>query len=240
MYKKILLTIIMCITLITITGCNTVEKNNKKESRVTDSIKFKEEYESLNNKDLGYGELRKLNIDEDNPFVYKSPNDIVKLMDNKETFIVYFGFNSCPWCRSIIETLIEVSKDNNIDTIYYVDVKEIRDVMVLEDDKAITETKGTDGYYKLLEYFDEVLDDYTLNNDDGDIIKTGEKRIYAPNVIVVKDGKPKKLVTGISEKQTKPNMKLTDEIKEDTYNQFKDLFKLIKEDSNVCTKNSKC
>lgn len=240
MYKKILLTIIMCITLITITGCNTVEKNNKKESRVTDSIKFKEEYESLNNKDLGYGELRKLNIDEDNPFVYKSPNDIVKLMDNKETFVVYFGFNSCPWCRSIIETLIEVSKDNNIDTIYYVDVKEIRDVMVLEDDKAITETKGTDGYYKLLEYFDEVLDDYTLNNDDGDIIKTGEKRIYAPNVIVVKDGKPKKLVTGISEKQTKPNMKLTDEIKEDTYNQFKDLFKLIKEDSNVCTKNSKC
>ena len=161
-------------------------------------------------------------------------------MMNKETFVVYFGFNSCPWCRSVIETLIKVSKDNNIDTIYYVDVKDIRDVMVLDGDEAITDKEGSKGYYKLIEYFDNVLDDYTLNNEDGDIIKTGEKRIYAPNVIVVKNGKAKALVTGISEKQTKPNMELTDEMKEDTYNQFDELFEHIKEDSKVCTKNSKC
>lgn len=241
MYKKILLGIIICITLVMFTGCNNNDKKEiKKENKVTDSVKFKKEYEELNNKDLGYGELREITIDEDNPFVYKSAEDIVKLIEDKETFVVYFGFNSCPWCRSVIETLIKVSKDNNIDTIYYVDVKDIRDVMVLDGDEAITDKEGSKGYYKLIEYFDNVLDDYTLNNEDGDIIKTGEKRIYAPNVIVVKNGKAKALVTGISEKQTKPNMELTDEMKEDTYNQFDELFEHIKEDSKVCTKNSKC
>ena len=35
-------------------------------------------------------------------------------------------------------------------------------------------------------------------------------------------------------------MELTDEMKEDTYNQFDELFEHIKEDSKVCTKNSKC
>ena len=33
--------------------------------------------------------------------------DILKRIDNKETFYVYFGDRLCPWCRSVIEKSIE-------------------------------------------------------------------------------------------------------------------------------------
>ena len=40
--------------------------------------------------------------------------EIVKIL-NEGTGVIYFGFNSCPWCRSMIETLLKVIDDNNIE-----------------------------------------------------------------------------------------------------------------------------
>ena len=88
----------------------------------TDSIKFKEEYESLNGKKYKNKKIRDVKIEKDNPFVYKTAEEIVDLIENGESFIVYFGFSKCPWCRSMIETFIKTAKENNIDKIYYVDM----------------------------------------------------------------------------------------------------------------------
>ena len=88
----------------------------------TDSIKFKEEYESLNGKKYKNKKIRDVKIEKDNPFVYKTAEEIVDLIENGESFIVYFGFSKCPWCRSMIETFIKTAKENNIDKIYYVDI----------------------------------------------------------------------------------------------------------------------
>lgn len=205
------------------------QKEKKEENKVnSDALKFKEEYESLNGKKNSNGkEYRKLEIDEENVFVYASAGDIVKAVENKETFLVYFGFKSCPWCRSILPTLISVAKDKGVDKIYYVDIEDIRDIKELgKKDKVKTAKEGTKNYYKLLDLLSDVLSDYTLTNKKDEEIKTGEKRIYAPNVVAVVDGEAEELTTGISNKQKDAYSEITDEIKKDMK---KDLGKVIDE-----------
>ena len=222
------LVIIFSITLLI--GCGTK----------TDASKFKEEYESLNGQTINGNKVRSINVDEDNPFVYKNAKEIITMMDNKESFVVYFGFAKCPWCRSVLETLIKVAKNNGLDTIYYVDILDIRDTLKVENDKVVTDKKGSDDYYKLLEYFDEVLSEYKLTDANGEKVETNEKRIYAPNVVSVVDGKAKELTTGISSKQDDAYMKLTDEMKNETYNNFKCIIKCVLESKNTCSINKEC
>ena len=129
---------------------------------VTDAIKFKNEYESLNgittDDDITY---RSVNIPEDNPIKYITANDLINKMNSNESFIVYFGFDTCPWCRTIIEDLINSAKEKNISLIYYVDIKNIRDKYELNENNEATRTvEGTDGYYGLLNKLGSVLDDY--------------------------------------------------------------------------------
>lgn len=241
--KYIQLVLIFVVCLFTLTACNNNSNNSKKNIEETDAIKFKEEYEKLNGtiREKDGKTIRSIDITKDNPFKYKTDDEIVQSINNKETFIVYFGFNDCPWCRSVVPTLIEVAKDLKIDDIYYVDVKEIRDEIQLDsENKAVTKTKGSDGYYKLIEALDNVLDDYELKSDDGEKIKTGEKRIYAPNIVAVVDGKALKLTSGISSKQTDAYMELSDDIKEDMYDNIKKVLEIVIETKSSCEFNSAC
>lgn len=227
--KKIEIIVIALISLFLLTGC--VDKNS-------DAYKFKEEYESINNKDNGHGnKYRELSIPNDNPFIYQTPEELLERVNNNESFVVYFGFKECPWCRSILEQLIKSAKDKNVETIYYVDVKEIRDVKEIDDNGNITTTKeGNAAYMELVEKFSNVLSDYTLTKDDQKI-STGEKRIYAPNIIAVSKGKAIQMEEGLPEDFTDPYSKLTDKVKKYTYNQFKCLFKCLEEEQNTCQKD---
>ena len=227
--KKIISILLIVVLMISVTGC--VISND-----IKDSEKFKEEYESQNGKKSKSGkEYRKVSIAEDNPFVYTTAEDISKKMDNKETFIVYFGFSTCPWCRSIIEELIKCAKDSKVDKIYYVDVLDIRDTKELDEEGNIKTTKeGTKGYKELIDKMSNVLSDYTTTKE-GKEISLEEKRIYAPNVIAVVNGKATKLEEGISEDLKDPYMELTDEMKKYTYNSFKCIFKCLEEAETVCT-----
>ena len=160
-------------------------------------------------------------------------------MDNKESFVDYFGFAKCPWCRSMIEQLIKSAKDNNIDKIYYVDVLDIRDTYQLNDAGEPEKTnEGTEGYNALIERMSDVLSDYTLTNDNEEKIEVGEKRIYAPNVVAVVNGKAEKMVEGISEKLEDPYSELTDEMKKESYNSFRCLWECIENGKNVCQKST--
>ena len=228
--KKIISILLIVVLMISVTGC--VISND-----IKDSEKFKEEYESQNGKKSKSGkENRKVSISEDNPFVYTTAEEISKKMDNKETFIVYFGFSTCPWCRSIIEELIKCAKDSKVDKIYYVDVLDIRDTKELDEEGNIKTTKkGSKGYNELIDKMSNVLSDYTTTTEEGEEISLEEKRIYAPNVIAVVNGKATKLEEGISEDLKDPYMELTDEMKKYTYNSFKCIFKCLEEAETVCT-----
>ena len=218
MKKKVLLVLLGVLLL---AGCATAA-----------SKQFKSEYEALNGKTNASGkEHRTISIPKDNPFEKVSSSEIIKKIENKETFYVYFGDELCPWCRSVIEKAIEVAKENKIKKIYYVkiwdkDGKEVlRSKYTLLDNKQIEPTiKGTDDYYKLLGYFDSLLSDYTLTDSEGNKVETGEKRIFAPNFIYVENGEAKRMTEGISSKQTDSRGELTEEILKDEKNLFKEFF----------------
>lgn len=203
----------------------------------TDGIKFKEEYEKLNGKKNDQGKkYREITIDSKNKIVYKTTEEVLELIDKKKSFVLYFGFDTCPWCRSVVPTLASVSKKLNQE-VYYIDVKDIRDTFELDDDnKPKLVKKGSKDYSRLL----EKLEDYTLTDSDNNEIKVGEKRIYAPSIVSVIDGKAKELTTGISDKQTDGYMKLTKEMEKDTYNKIKKVLKQVSDKNNTCYLDKGC
>lgn len=224
MKKKVFLILILFIGLF-VTGCSA---NNK------DALKFKEEYEKINGDKTSYSDnkYRTLKIDKNNPYVYSNAKEILEKINNKETFYVYFGSSYCPWCRSVIEKSIETAEKNNIKKIYYVDIwngfhnEILRDTYKLNDENEVEKEKdGTKEYYKLLEKFDNLLEDYTLTTDDGEEVKVGEKRIFAPDFIYVENGVAKRITSATSEKQKDADAKLTQEILKDEENSFNDFFK---------------
>ncbi len=196
-----------------------------------DALLFKESYESLNGlKNKNNKEYRVVNIDKENPFVYATMEDIMERINNKESFVVYFGANWCPWCRSILPTFIEVMKENKIKTVYYVDVrpdndedKEIRNVYAInENGEVYLKHEGSVAYQQFIKVAQEVLSDYSsgeVESLDG-TEWSGEKRVGAPNFVVVKDGVPTYMTTAISSLQDDPYMELNDDIVNDVRNQI--------------------
>ena len=227
MKKRIFLLLVLVFGVITISGC----KMEEEETTNAAALAFKEEYESMNGKTNASGkEHRSVTISEDNPFEKITTKELLEKIDNKETFYVYFGDKLCPWCRSVIEKSIEVAKEKGIEKIYYISIWDdegneiLRDKYELQKNKAVKTIDGTEDYYKLLEIFDGLLSDYNLTNEKGKDIKTGEKRIYAPNYIYIKDGEALKLTEGISDKQTDAREELTEEILADEQELFVEFF----------------
>lgn len=213
--------IVLLLLLILVLGCT---KNS--------ALKFKSDYESLNGKESKSGKIhRTVNIDKNNPFIEISPEELLKKIEKGETFYVYFGDKLCPWCRSVIEKAIEIANRKGIKKVYYVAIWDdegnevLRDKYELKDNELVKTIEGTKTYYKLLEHFGRVLSNYTLKDTDGNIIETGEKRIYAPNFIYVKNGVSVKLTEGISENQKDPREELTTKILEDEEELFDNFFK---------------
>ena len=234
MGRRIILFVIAFFIMISLSGCWFHNDN--------DANRFKKDYESYNGTLSESGKkIRTLSIDKDNPMIYVSEDDIVDMIQNNESFVVYFGFATCPWCRSIITNLIDVSHDIGLDKVYYVDVLNIRDVLKVSDDgKVISDKRGTSGYYKLLDLFDSVLSDYSLKDKNGNSVDAMEKRIYAPNIVAVVNGKVEGLTTGISEKQTDGYMKLTSEMNRESYQKIKCTIQCVADSKSTCSAKSIC
>ena len=223
--KKAIILFILIIGIISITGCNKEEKS--------DALKFKEEYESLNNKTVNKKKTREVSINKENPIIYKEAKDIVEMIDNNDTFIVYFGYAESPWCRSMIEELLKVAEDYNMD-IYYVNIKDIRDEKTIDKDGNITTTKeGTKAYKELLNRLDNLLEEYKIND-----ISMEEKRINEPTVVAIANGTPLEMTNGISDNQKDPYQRITDKMKKTMYKKIECLAKCIDEATAICTKNA--
>jgi thiol-disulfide isomerase/thioredoxin len=209
----------------------------------TDAYKFKTEYESLNGVKNDYGKIyRTLNISKNNKIVYSTAKEIVEKTNNKETFIVYFGFSKCPWCRSMIENLVNLSIENDIE-VYYVDVLDIRDTIEYIDGEVKTTKEGDEYYMQLIDLYADVLSDYTIKLPEGENqsmdFKIEEKRIYAPNVVAVIDGTAKEMVEGVSEELEDPYGEITEEMNKASIKQLECVFKCVKE-AGICTGPATC
>lgn len=224
--KKIISILLVLISVFAVVGC-------EQKSKATEaSLAFKEDYEKLNGKENKSGKVhRTVTIDEANPYVEVSADEIVKKIENKETFYVYFGSTLCPWCRSTIESAIKVAKEKNIETIYYVDVWDDEGNEILRDKlevdkkgKVKVAKEGTESYYKLLDYFDEYLRNYDLTDSNGKAVKSNEKRIYAPNYMYIENGNIKKLTNGKADSQKDAREELTEQLKNEQLAKFRDFF----------------
>lgn len=87
-----------------------------KDEKISDAIKFKNEYEALNelvneNSDEKYVNVE---ISEKNPIVYKTGKEILEVL-KKEDAIIYFGFAACPWCRNAVPVLLDIPNEMNVE-----------------------------------------------------------------------------------------------------------------------------
>ena len=124
--KKIILYILIIILVIGILVgfIYTNKKDDKtKENKVTDAIKIKEEYESLNDKQASNGNIYpKVTLKENNTFRYASAKKVLETLKSG-TGLIYLGFKECPWCRNAINVLQYV----NANEILYLDMTNQRD-----------------------------------------------------------------------------------------------------------------
>lgn len=210
-----------------------------KKYEKTDAYKFKTEYEKLNGTTSSSGKIiRSVDINKKNRVKYSTAEEIVKKIDKGESFLVYFGFASCPWCRSMVENLINISIEKNID-IYYVDVLEIRDILEYSNGEVVVKRKGNKYYMELLEKLSDVLDDYRLTDENDEKVEVNEKRIYAPNVVSIINGVPKMKVEGVSDELKDPYSTLTDDMIEESKRQLKEVFDTLTT-GNICTREDAC
>lgn len=174
-----------------------------------DNLKFKEEYESLNDEVSNSGKKNiDVKIDEDNLMKYSSFKEIIDVLD-EGTGIIYFGFPECPWCRNAVPVLIEAAKKNEIGQIYYFDASKIRDVKELKDGKVVTTKEGTKEYYQLVDKLKDVLGPYEGLEDES------IKRLYFPTMVFVMGGKVVGTHIGTVDSQKDPYKGLTKKEKEE-------------------------
>ena len=105
--RKSKIFLLLLITILLLTGCK--DKN-------TDAYKFKEEFESLNNS------LTKVNISEDNPFVYT--NDIYNAVENEKALVIFCASPKDEESRKIVESIIDYSSKHGLSKIYYINIDE--------------------------------------------------------------------------------------------------------------------
>lgn len=154
----------------------------------TDAIKFRNEYMELNDKldDNSNQTYLNISISEKNTVKYLTEEEAVNLI-TKGTGIIYFGYPSCFLCRSLVPTLTDVAL-NYKETIYYVNIEDIRAEFAIEDGKLNKIKDGSKGYYEIITALDEVLNDFNLDDGNSKIFETGEKIILAPMIVAFKDG----------------------------------------------------
>lgn len=103
-------------------------------------------------------------VDKDNVFVYREVDEIINILEHG-TGVVYLGFPECPWCKAYVTYLNEVAKENDVEKVYYYNIYSDRN-------------ENNDNYKKIV----EILKEYLKFDEEGN------KRIYVPAVIAVKDG----------------------------------------------------
>lgn len=194
--KKKYLILVITLVILLIGGC----KDNKV---VEDNVKFSLEYTE---------------VGENNIFVYRDIEEIIKIMKNG-TGVVYLGFPECPWCNHYVKYLNEIAMEVGLDKIYYYNI--------LEDRKNNTEK------------YQEIV---SLLSNNLQYDEEGNERIYVPNVsfhingeVIFNDYETSK---DTNNKETPEEYWTEDEII-DLKNRLKTYLEKINIASNTCTSCNK-
>ena len=102
-------------------------------------------------------------------FIVSDAKDFLMHMDSKETYVAYFGFDTCPGCNAIISILNNLGKDYNQEILY----------INTRPNKKVTANNQIDNYDQL---FSKIGNYWSIDPE------TGENYMYVPFVVFVKDG----------------------------------------------------
>ncbi len=202
--------------------------DNKKEYVVTEeSLQFEKEYEELNGTVNPNNEKEYISIDApaNAPIKYTNYDEVFEILENG-TGVIYFGFPECPWCRNFVPALVSSAMDYGLETIFYMNNREDRNLLSLtKKEKIKTEEKGSDEYLKLIELLDEYLPVYQGLKDDT------IKRLYFPTVLFVKNGEVigvEQSLDSYSERvKGDPYLSMNNEEVEELSNLFKDYYQKL-------------
>jgi len=234
--------VIMVVVFLIVSGC--VVLFMVKENDDSDALKFKQEYEELNNtiRESDGQKYNNVSVAKKNPIKYINTTEALEVLDSKQA-IIYVGAPWCPWCRNAVPVLFEVAAKYDVDTIYYLDLDEEKDTFEIKDGKLEKTVEGTNDYYKLLKKLDSYLNDYKITDEDGNVYDTKEKRIYMPYVIGIKNGKVISDHVGtvdLNEKQTKYDV-LTKKQRQKLFDIYEEMFEHVyKSSNNTCDKGVVC
>ena len=234
MKNKVLYIVIGLCVLLVIGLCIFLVINHKEEV-LTDAEKFKQDFEQYNG--LTYEDTNEsvidISIPSDNPFIYKTGKEIVEILNNEDAYVL-FGYSSCPLTRAAIETLIAAAEEENIATIYYVDIRDIRDEFVPGESIIPEQTKeGSEAYYEIVNFFGSRLDEYYVSSEDGFYLyDTGVRRVLSPTLAAVSGGKVIDMHQELVYSYTYNNEELNDEQKEELKDIYKEILTSLNEESS--------
>ena len=158
---------------------------------VSDSKKFKNEYEDLNDEIVvGDKKYPKVKLPDNDIIKYSTIDNVIDIFNNNKDGVVYFGYSTCLYCRNAVQILLDTAVDTELDELLYIDIEDYWDVKELDENgKVITKKEAHSRYYELLDVLgDELITDYVLEDENGEDVKTGVKRIRYPLVLFVTDG----------------------------------------------------
>lgn len=144
-------------------------------------------------------------VKQDNRFSYVTGEQAVDLLKNGNGML-FLGFKECPWCQSLAPLVDEAAKQQDLQQVYYLDIRQAR-------------TDNDSTYQQLV----DILRDHLQKDENG------EPRIYVPDVTALKDGKiVSRFKQEPSEGQTTPAEFWTDERKERAVVQLSDMIQATK------------
>ncbi len=144
--KKIQQLSLLIVIVILITACGSPQVG---------SVADMSDYEGLDDK-------------ETQVFIVSDVKDFLQRLDNKETFVAYFGFANCPWCNDAISVLNAEAKKKQIN-IYYINTR---------PNRWVKANSGIPDYDLLLKKVGQFLG----KNEEGNAY------LYVPFVFFIKDG----------------------------------------------------
>ena len=220
-FLKYYITGLIIVALICV-GIVLLNKNNMHAP--TSNTKFYDEYTSYNDKKNSNGkDYPKLSIDKNNLYYYASEDEVKELLNNG-TGVLYLGFPTCPWCRNMVSVLNDAAKDYGMAKINYYDIKNTRSTFSFDDNNNLIKTEGTEFYSFLLEKLDKFLTEYGIYDNNNKLVDTGEKRLYAPTVVFIKDGVVKEIIEGTVDSQNDPYILLNETQKNELKNKYLEAF----------------
>ena len=212
MKRKLAITlIIIALLALPIMGCASSGIGGKNSLKAED-FEFMSDLDGFPQAEMtGYAALQDYDAKDPLPFVDVTVKDIHKLMEDKESFVLFVSFSTCPWCNAVLTRFIDVANEAGIKVAS----------LNTRKNPEWESNMDIDDYDLFVADFDEQLEYDT----------EGLKHLYVPHVFFVKEGEVVYDHQGaLPEMGSDPYMELNAKQEEALRNIYREGFKKLLDD----------